>query len=97
MTHSTRSSVITPSHLAPTPQHLLPHEESKSELSPIKEYNGAIYKWTQQLLNQIQRHPSSTGGLLKSTAAQNEGVAPLSTAGGPRHKEVEVVECNKFC
>lgn len=92
MVHPTRSSLMTSSHLSPNPQHLLAHEESKPGLDSLKEYNGAIYKWTQQLLSQIQRPSPSTGELLKPIA-QNDDVHP--TTGGPSQKEFEAVSGNK--
>ncbi|KAA1065552.1 hypothetical protein PGT21_002964 [Puccinia graminis f. sp. tritici] len=57
MSDSTRAPVLTPTLF---PAGLTPHVQAEQhsqsdDFSPLKQYNGAIYKWTQQLLQHTQR------------------------------------------
>ncbi|OAV91772.1 hypothetical protein PTTG_27877 [Puccinia triticina 1-1 BBBD Race 1] len=69
MSHSARAPVLASTLFPPgLTSDLQAVQAPKSDFSPLRQYNGALYKWTQQLMLHSQREHDS----LKSSAATQD-------------------------
>ncbi|KNZ58359.1 hypothetical protein VP01_1945g1 [Puccinia sorghi] len=74
MAESTRAPALASATLSPAAGFVYPaqaDQPSQSGFSPLKQYNGAIYKWTQQLLMHTQngqQHTNQLASMMKNSS-----------------------------